>query len=170
MAFDINEAFEKLREKGEALISFGKDKEVNTDERSSVEKYDDFLKTTEVMKASQTADQKAVESIDDTGVTESVKEVLGKEEKEKKEDKEDSLEKKLANIEKVIDKFSGGGTTVLPSRQLPSSDITSNINQQPLDMGQVQAKAAQNEYLRPSTVPNDRIALLYEDLKKYNLI
>ena len=39
MAFDINEAFEKLREKGEALISFGKDKEVDTDERSSVEKY-----------------------------------------------------------------------------------------------------------------------------------
>ena len=84
MAFDINEAFEKLREKGEALISFGKDKEVDTDERSSVEKYDDFLKTTEVMEASKTADQKAVESIDDTGVTESVKEVLGKEEKEKK--------------------------------------------------------------------------------------
>jgi hypothetical protein len=37
-------------------------------------------------------------------------------------------------------------------------------------MGQVQAKAAQTEYLKPSTVPNDRIALLYEDLKKYNLI
>jgi len=37
-------------------------------------------------------------------------------------------------------------------------------------MGQVQAKAAQAEYLKPSTVPNDRIALLYEDLKKYNLI
>ena len=86
-----------------------------------------------------------------------------------KENKEDSLEKKLANIEKVIDKFSGGITT-LPSGQLPSSDITSNINQKPLDMGQVQAKAAQSEYLRPSTVPNDRIALLYEDLKKYNLI
>ena len=170
MEFDFNKVFENLKEKGEALISFGKDEEVDTDKRTSVEKYDDFLKQTEVMEAGQTADQKAIEEIDDTSVTETVKDVLGKEEKEKKEDKEDSLEKKLANIEKVIDKFSGGGTTVLPPGQLPSSDITSNINQQPLDMGQVQAKAAQNEYLRPSTVPNDRIALLYEDLKKYNLI
>ena len=169
MAFDINEAFEKLREKGEALISFGKDKEVDTDERSSVEKYDDFLKTTEVMEAGKTADQKAVESIDDTSVTESVKDVLGKEEKEKKEDKEDSLEKKLANIEKVIDTFSSG-TKALPTGQLPGSDVNANINQRPLDMGQVQAKAAQAEYLKPSTVPEDRIALLYEDLKKYNLI
>ena len=158
-----------LRKTGEALSSFGKDKEVDTDERSSVEKYDDFLKTTEVMEAGKTADQKAVESIDDTGATESVKEVLGKEEKEKKEDTEDSLEKKLANIEKVIDKF-GGSPTVIPPGQLPGSNINDNINQQPLDMGNVQAKAAQAEYLKPSTVPNDRIALLYEDLKKYNLI
>ena len=169
MAFDINEAFEKLREKGEALISFGKDKEVDTDERSSVEKYDDFLKTTEVMEAGKNADQKAVESIDDTSVTESVKDVLGKEEKEKKEDKEDSLEKKLANIEKVIDTFSSG-TKALPTGRLPGSDVNANLNQRPLDMGQVQAKAAQADYLKPSTVPNDRIALLYEDLKKYNLI
>ena len=168
MEFDLNKAFENLKEKGEALISFGKDKEVDTDERSSVEKYDDFLKTTEVMEAGKTADQKAVESIDDTGVTESVKEVLGKEEKEKKEDKEDSLEKKLANIEKVIDTF--GGSKTLPTGQLPGSNINANINQRPLDMGQVQAKAAQADYLKPSTVPNDRIALLYEDLKKYNLI
>lgn len=168
MAFDLNKILENLKEKGDALSSFGKDKEVDTDERSSVEKYDDFLKNTEIMEASKTADQKAVESIDDTGVTESVKEVLNKEEKEKKEDKEDSLEKKLANIEKVIETFSG--STPLPTGRLPGSDINANINQRPLDMGQVQAKAAQADYLKPSTVPNDRIALLYEDLKKYNLI
>jgi hypothetical protein len=168
MAFDLNKVLENLKERGDALASFGKDKEVDTDERSSVEKYDDFLKNTEVMEASKTADQKAVESIDDTSVTESVKDVLGKEEKEKKEDKEDSLEKKLANIEKVIDTF--GGSKTLPTGQLPGSDINANINQRPLDMGQVQAKAAQAEYLKPSTVPEDRIALLYEDLKKYNLI
>ena len=159
-----------LRKTGEALSSFGKDKEVDTDERSSVEKYDDFLKTTEVMEAGKTADQKAVESIDDTGVTESVKEVLGKEEKEKKEDTKDSLEKKLANIEKVIDKFSGGGTTTLPSSKDLVGSSSDNINLRPLDMGQIQAKANQQEYLKPSSVPNDRIALLYKDLEKYNLI
>ena len=159
-----------LRKTGEALSSFGKDKEIDTDERSSVEKYDDFLETSKVMEASKTADQKAVESIDDTGVNESVKEVLGKEEKEKKEDTKDSLEKKLANIEKVIDKFSGGGTTTLPSSKDLVGISSDNINLRPLDMGQIQAKAIQQEYLKPSSVPNDRIALLYEDLKKYNLI
>ena len=159
-----------LKSAGEALSSFGKkDEEVDIDERSSIEKYDDFLKTTEIMKEAQTEDAKAVESIDDTSVTESVKDVLGKEEKEKKEDKEDSLEKKLKNIEKVIDTF-GGKPTTLSSGQLPSSNIYANINQKPLDMGNVQAKAAQAEYLKASTVPEDRIALLYEDLKKYNLI
>ena len=159
-----------LKNTGEALKNLGKKEEVDTDEKTSVEKYDDFLKTTEVMEAGQTADQKAVESIDDTSETETVKEVLGKEEKEKSETKEDSLEKKLANIEKVIDTFSGGTKAVGNSGGMPSSDIASNINQKPLDMGQVQAKAAQADYLKPSTVPSDRIALLYEDLKKYNLI
>tara|TARA_R110000851_G_scaffold316063_1_gene478938 strand:- start:276 stop:779 length:504 start_codon:yes stop_codon:yes gene_type:complete len=160
-----------LKKTGEALKNLGKEEEViDKDERTSVEKYDDFLKTTDVMEAGQTADQKAVESIDDTSETETVKEVLGKEEKEKSETKEDSLEKKLKNIEKVIDTFSGGGTSVINSGRMPSSDIASNINQKPLDMGNVQAKAAQQEYLKPSTVPEDRIALLYENLKKFNLI
>ena len=157
-----------LKQAGEALSSFGK-KEVDTDERTSVEKYDDFLKTSKVMEAGQTADQKAVEGIDDTSSTETVKEVLGKEEKKKKEDKEDSLEKKLANIEKVIDKFSGGTTTLPSSKDLVGSS-SDNINIRPLDMGQIQAKAIQEEYLKPSSVPNDRIALLYKDLEKYNLI
>jgi hypothetical protein len=65
------------------------------------------------MSSNSICNKKAVESIDDTGVTETVKDVLGKEEKEKKIDKEDSLEKKLANIEKVINTFGGsGGTSV----------------------------------------------------------
>ena len=162
-----------LKKTGEALKNFGKEEEViDTDERTSVEKYDDFLKTTEVMEAGQTADQKAVESMDDTSETETVKEVLGKKEKEKEksETKEDNLEKKLKNIEKVIDTFSGGGTSVINSGRMPSSDIVSNINQKPLDMGNVQAKINQQEFLKASTVPEDRIALLYENLKKFNLI
>ena len=168
MAFDLYKVLENLKERGDAIASFGK-KEVDTDERTSVEKYDDFLKTSKVMEAGQTADQKAVEGIDDTSSTETVKEVLGKEEKKNKEDTEDSLEKKLANIEKVIDKFSGGTTTLPSSKDLVGSS-SDNINIRPLDMGQIQAKAIQEEYLKPSSVPNDRIALLYKDLEKYNLI
>ena len=167
MEFDLDFIKEKF---DGALASFGKKEEVDTDERTSVEKYDEFLKTSKVMDAAKTKDQEAVESIDDTSTTETVKEVLGKEEVEDKKNKEQSLEKKLANIEKVIDKFSGAGTTTLPSSKDLVSSSSDNINIRPLDMGQVQAKAAQADYLKPSTVPNDRIALLYEDLKKYNLI
>jgi len=90
--------------------------------------------------------------------------------KDKKKESESDLEKKLANIEKVIDKFSGGGTTTLPSSKDLVGSSSDNINIRPLDMGQIQAKAIQQEYLKPSSVPNDRIALLYKDLEKYNLI
>ena len=47
-------------------------------------------------------------------------------------------EKKLANIEKVIDTF--GGSKALPTGQLPGSDINANINQRPLDMGKFKLK------------------------------
>ncbi len=81
-----------------------------------------------------------------------------------------SDEEKLANIEKVIDTFSGKGTTVVDSGQSVGQAQSINLNQQPLDLGNVQAKAYQAEYLKPSTVHDDRIALLYDNLKKYNLI
>jgi len=89
--------------------------------------------------------------------------------KDKEKESEDDLEKKLKNIEKVIETFSGsGGTTTIPNNsQLPASV---DLNQRPLDMGTAQAKAYQAEYLKPSNVQDERIALLYQDLKKYNLI
>jgi len=90
--------------------------------------------------------------------------------KDKEKDTEESLEDKLANIEKVIDTFSGKGTTVLDSGQSVGQAQSINLNQQPLDLGTTQAKAYQAEYLKPSTVHDDRIALLYDNLKKYNLI
>ena len=156
MKFDLD----FLRQTGEALSSFGKKDEEKIIDYSNTDAEDD--------KSTQESVTPIV-SDDEKTVDESTTEVIQtKTEKEKKEDKEDSLEKKLANIEKVIDTF--GGSKTLPTGKLPGSDISANINQRPLDMGQVQAKAAQAEYLKPSTVPEDRIALLYEDLKKYNLI
>ena len=152
-----------LRQTGEALSSFGKKDEDKIIDYSNTDEEDD--KSTQESVTPIVLDK----SDDEKTVDESTTEVIQtKTEKEKKEDKEDSLEKKLANIEKVIDTF--GGSKALPTGQLPGSDINANINQRPLDMGQVQAKAAQADYLKPSTVPEDRIALLYEDLKKYNLI
>ena len=160
MKFDLD----FLRQTGEALSSFGKKDEDKIIDYSNTDEEDD--KSTQESVTPIVLDK----SDDEKTVDESTTEVIQtKTEKEKKEDKEDSLEKKLANIEKVIDTFSSG-TKALPTGRLPGSDINANINQRPLDMGQVQAKAAQADYLKPSTVPDDRIALLYEDLKKYNLI
>ena len=111
-------------------------------------------------------------TIDEKTIDESTSEVIQtgtEKEKEKKEDTEDDLEKKLKNIEKVIETFSGsGGTTTIPNNsQLPTAV---NLNQRALDMGPIQAKKYQEDYLKPSNVQDERIALLYQDLKKYNLI
>ena len=155
-----------LRQTGEALSSFGK-KDKDEDKDTDIIRVKD-----KVVKDVRLDKDPATEMVETGDASEAEKVYQKKEgkivEKEKKEDTEDSLEKKLANIEKVIDTF--GGSKTLPTGKLPGSDISANINQRPLDMGQVQAKAAQTDYLKPSTVPEDRIALLYEDLKKYNLI
>ena len=160
MKFDLD----FLRQTGEALSSFGKKDE---------DKDTDIIRVKDKVVKDVRLDKDPATEMVETGDASEAEKVYQKKEgkiveKEKKEDTEDSLEKKLANIEKVIDTF--GGSKALPTGRLPGSDINANINQRPLDMGQVQAKAAQAEYLKPSTVPNDRIALLYEDLKKYNLI
>ena len=117
----------------------------------------------------------ATESIVDLGDAETATKVHQKDEgvittKDKQKDTEESLEDKLKNIEKVIDTFSGKGTTVVDSGQSLATSTPVNLNQAPLDLGTTQAKAYQAEYLKPSTVHDDRIALLYDNLKKYNLI
>ena len=161
--------FEKLFEIGEALKSFGKkDDEVEIDERSSIEKLDDFNMEKDIFSSTQSKESKDIQSIDDTSITESTKDVLIKEEKEKLADKEDSLDKKLRNIEKVIGTFSEAPEQA----DIPKQDTGSasdNINVKPLDMGSVQAKELINEYLKPS-VNSDRVGLLYENLRKLNLI
>ena len=156
-----------LRNAGEALSSFGK-------------KDDDLIKVKgeEVKELSDKKDKDvATKTVLETTGDASVAEEINKEKegvittKDKKKESASDLEKKLANIEKVIDKFSGGGgNTVLPSSKDLVGNSNSNINIKPLDFGQVQAKAQQTEYLKPSNVQNDRIALLYKDLEKYNLI
>ena len=154
-----------LRQTGEALSSFGKKDEDKIIDYSNTDAEDD--KSTQESVTPIVLDKSADEKTVDESTTEVIQ---TKTEKEKKEDKEDSLEKKLANIEKVIDTFGGGGTRAIPTQPLPGENKTNDINLKPLDMGNVQAKAAQQEYLKPSTVPEDRIALLYENLKKFNLI
>ena len=157
-----------LYEPAKALKNFGKkeDELIKVKDKKVTELKDDD-KETDI----------ATESIVDLGDAETATKVHQKDEgvittkdKEKEKDTEESLEEKLENIEKVIDTFSGGGTTVLDSGQSVGQAAGVNLNQQPLDLGTTQAKAYQAEYLKPSNVHNDRIALLYDNLKKYNLI
>ena len=133
-----------LRNAGDALSSFGKKDKDDDRFDSEVQDQTSEKDTTEIIKTKT-------------------------EEKEQKEDTEEDLEKKLKNIEKVIDTFSGKPTQLPSSTDLVNSS-SSNINVKPLDFSQLQAKANQQEYLKPSNVQNDRIALLYKDLEKYNLI
>jgi len=140
-----------LKNTGEALKNIGKkddDKETDITTKSIIE---------------DTGDAKVYEEShqEDEGIITT---------KDKQKDTEESLEEKLENIEKVIDTFSGKGTSVLNSGQSVGQAQSVNLNQQPLDLGTTQAKAYQAEYLKPSTVHDDRIALLYDNLKKYNLI
>ena len=161
--------FEKLSEIGEAFKNFGKDKETkivdmsNTtieDDRStedSITEASDIIETQKNEEANKDSDEKVDLEVNTT-------------EKDKEKKGEDTLEKKLKNIEKVIDTFSGSGGEQLSVPKNPLDiKASDNINVKPVDMGSVQAKELITEYLKPS-VNSDRVGLLYENLRKLNLI
>ena len=144
-----------LFKQGKALKDFS-----NTDSEQDKSTQTSVLEASNILKSDDKTD-------DEKTIDESTAEII----KTKKDDKdeEQSLEEKLQNIEKVIETFSGK-STVIDSGQKVGKASSINLNQQPLDMGTAQAKAYQAEYLKPNTLPDDRIALLYDNLKKYNLI
>ena len=159
-AFEFN--LDTLKEAGSALKGlFSKDDEQK-------KQLEEFEKAKEEYKP--TEEQKAIGEIEDIG-TKSVDEIL-KTEKEEKKASEAELEKKLSNIEKVLDKFSGD-VTVSKGTPLPE-DTASVLNLKPIDMGSLIAK----EYLSNVTSrmagqnssDKDRIALLYDNLRKLNVI
>ena len=160
-AFEFN--LDTLKEAGSALKDlFSKE---DSQEKKQLE---EFEKAKEEYKP--TEEQKAIGEIEDIG-TKSVDEIL-KTEKEEKKASEAELEKKLSNIEKVLDKFSGD-VTVSKATPLPE-DTASVLNLKPIDMGALIAK----EYLSNVTSKmtgqtssdQDRIALLYDNLRKLNVI
>jgi len=160
-AFEFN--LDTLKEAGSALKDlFSKE---DSQEKKQLE---EFEKAKEEYKP--TEEQKAIGEIEDIG-TKSVDEIL-KTEKEEKKASEAELEKKLSNIEKVLDKFSGD-VTVSKATPLPE-DTAGVLNLKPLDMGALIAK----EYLSNVTSKmtgqtssdQDRIALLYDNLRKLNVI
>jgi len=149
-----------LFKEGKALKDFS-----NTEAEEDQSTQESVLEASKILKTDTKSD-------DEKTVDEETSEIIQtkKDDKEQEKDTEESLEEKLENIEKVIDTFSGKGNTVVDSGQSVGQAQSINLNQQPLDLGNMQAKTYQAEYLKPSTVHDDRIALLYDNLKKYNLI
>ncbi len=161
--------FEKLSEIGEAFKNFGKDKETEIVDMSNTTIEDDRSTEDSVTKAIDIREKKKNEEANkDRDEKIDLEVSTTKKDEEKKG--EDTLEKKLKNIEKVIDTFSGSGGEQL---QVPKNNLdvkaSDNINVKPVDMGSIQAKELITEYLKPS-VNSDRVGLLYENLRKLNLI
>ena len=146
-----------LFKQGKALKDY-----TNTDAEEDQSTSESVLEASKILKTDTKTD-------DEKTVDESTAEPIKTKKEDTEKDEEQSLEEKLQNIEKVIETFSGK-STVIDSGQRVGKAPSINLNQQPLDMGTAQAKAYQAEYLKPSTLPDDRIALLYDNLKKYNLI
>ena len=146
-----------LFKQGKALKDY-----TNTDAEEDQSTSESVLAASKILKTDTKTD-------DEKTVDESTAEPIKTKKEDTEKDEEQSLEEKLQNIEKVIETFSGK-STVIDSGQRVGKAPSINLNQQPLDMGTAQAKAYQAEYLKPSSLPDDRIALLYDNLKKYNLI
>ena len=157
LLFQTGNAFKNIGKKDDSLIKV-KDEKV-----------------TELKDDNKETDVTTKSIIEEVGDASKAEEIHQKDEgvittKDKEEETEETLEEKLENIEKVIETFSGKDSTVINSSQSIGQSSPINLNQEPLDLGTAQARAYQAEYLKPSTVHDDRITLLYDNLKKYNLI
>ena len=158
--------FEKLESVGEAFRNyFKKDKE--EDERSSVKKLVEFQEAEKEYKP--TEEQQKISQIEDTGETESIKQILERESAKKEEEgKEKDLDEKLADIEKVLGKF--GEQTPLGSTSMPF-DRTSIVElNKPIDFSKDIAKNYLGSVVSQPTSQGDRIELLYANLRKQGLI
>ena len=158
--------FEKLESVGEALRNIFSKKE-DEDTRSTGTK---IYETEEAKKEYKpTEEQIKLGKTEDIGETESIKEILQKESaKKEKEGKEKDLDEKLADIEKVLSTF--GEQAPLGSTSMPF-DKTSTIDlNTPIDFRKETAKDYLGPVISQPSSQKDRIALLYENLRKQNLI
>ena len=160
--------FEFLKEKGEALKSFKDEKEEEKEEKSSVEKLIEFQKAKEEADKEMSDEEKDVSKIEDID-TKSVESILKEESEKKEKEKEDkSLEDKLADIEKVIGAFSQE-TPLGSAPKMPFKDTRFDINEG-IDFSKSVAKNYVAPFIQQPTSQNNRVELLYQTLKKQNLI
>ena len=154
--------FEFLKEKGDALKNFDNTDIEDKEERS----------TAESIKAAIEKEQEKIKSVEEKDIDEessSIEKILQESEAKKEEEKkEKGLDEKLADIEKVISTF-GNQTNLSSKTKDPFKDTRFNLNK-PLDFSTTVAKNYVAPYLQQPTSQDDRIKLLFESLKKQNLI
>ena len=157
---EFNFDFSSLRDIGDALKNFGK---------STDEKIEDYKKVKEEYEEGRTEEQKLLGEREDAGAKPS--EMITGEEAIKIESKResDSLDKKLDDINKVIDKFSGDGGV----KKLGGSggfDASIDINPKPLNLNELFAKDYLTGVISKPSSTTSRVSLLLEDLAKLKLI
>jgi hypothetical protein len=134
------------------------------EQKTKLEELLDFQTAKEEYKP--TEEQKTASTLEDYG-TQPAEEILVQEEKEQVKEKKETLDEKLANIEKVIDKF----TTQTPLGTGAKLDMSSlDINVPALDLSKTYQKDYIEQILQKSSSQMDRVSLLYQNLKKQGLI
>jgi len=159
--------FERLKEFGEALKSY-KD-EPEEEEKTSTEQLLEFQKAKKEFEP--TEEQKSVMTIEDyPGQTKTGEEILV--EQSKQEKKEDQLDKKIKDIQKVLDTFGEKAedvTTIKPEVIIDDPVKSSTLNLKALDLGNL----AQKEYLQgllpTSSSQTNRVDILLKQLKNLGL-
>jgi len=153
--------FEFLKEKGDALKNFANTDVEDEEERSTAESIKAAIeKEQEILKT----EDKDIDE-DASNVEQILKEA---ETKKEEKNKEKDLDEKLADIEKVISTF--GEQKNLSSKGSDPFKNTSFSLNKPIDFQTQVAKNYIAPYLQQPTSQGDRIELLFESLKKQNLI
>tara|TARA_R100001086_G_C11783853_1_gene244378 strand:+ start:114 stop:578 length:465 start_codon:yes stop_codon:yes gene_type:complete len=153
--------FERLKELGEALKNTKEEKE----EETSAEKLLKFQEAKEEYKPSE--EQIKIGQTDDTGETVSAQETIIQEAKEK--DKKDDLDDKIARIQKVIKNFEDDSQPTVIKTKMDTSPIN-DINLKAMDMGSLKQKEYLQSLIAQPSSQRDRVKLLYDQLKRFNLI
>jgi hypothetical protein len=154
--------FEKLKELGEALKNAEEEKE----EETSAEKLLKFQQAEEEYKPTE-EQTKLGETEDIPGQTVSAQETIIQEAKEK--DKKDDLDDKINRIRQVISSFEEDQQPTVIKTKMDTTPVT-DINLKPMDMGSLKQKEYLQSLIAQPSSQRDRVSLLYDELKKFNLI
>ena len=154
--------FEKLKELGEALKNAEEEKE----EEVSAEKLLKFQQAEEEYKPTE-EQIKLGETEDIPGQTVSAQETIIQEAKEKR--KKDDLDDKIDRIRKVISNFEEDSQPTVVKTKMDTTPVT-DINLKPMDMGSLKQKEYLQSLIAQPSSQRDRVSLLYDELKKFNLI